>query len=192
MRYVLFILLTACSSLPVYVDDPIVYPEEIPKFEARDYPIMWGLGETIPLEQHSKIEYAFEWWNCAMGAKIFMPVGVQDFDYRSGESGVIVMVHWMKHFCAWNPAAAALTHIRERGGRIVHGEISLWQGGKTYAVHLIMIHEAGHLLGLDHVEGLNIMSEYTTGVTDTITPAQIGRVQDLIKANPKIEAYSCE
>ena len=163
-----------------------------PKTEARDLPILWGIGTSVPEKLHYEIEAAFEWWNCTTGSRITYPVGLQDFKPWTGDSGVVVMIHHSPNKCPWNHKAAATTYMRYIDGRIVHGEIVLWTCNVPYCTRLITMHEIGHLLGLVHyTSDVNLMAPIITSIDDTLTETQKGRVLDVVKARKNLPEVRC-
>ena len=59
---------------------------------------------------------------------------------------VLVGVRWFK--------IAGEAHIERLGGRIVRAQIGIRNGQDRYTMALVLTHELGHVLGLDHEDGV--------------------------------------
>jgi len=149
-----------------------------PHYHAGQVPVFLVVDDSA--EQFAdEVAQAVDRWNELSGAITVIYCGVHDWPTRgTADVGIIIGV-FASDQCeeAPRPETAASAWIRHTEDlEILSSEITLWQcAAEPYDARLAVLHELGHLFGLDHGPGL--MCDHMGCVTDHLTDDQIATVR---------------
>lgn len=177
---------TACApndgEVPPASFGPAAFARPVPPFAAgawakdKSLPFKWGAGDVPPDWAKGALKSG------ADDASRTSDARSPDFDYRSGASNAIYYTGQLPSFCGAAIACAGRNKPASWWGVWIkpHGSDFSWgtlrwcqksQAGSCFDIRRVVLHELGHVAGLNHPESAGFRLQPYDTVMHSITPA---------------------
>jgi hypothetical protein len=130
----------------------------------NDLPVIMYIHASVPSEYKESLRLAAAQWNYKLGKTFFsIQDGLESLPAESSKDGLNV-IYWKN---SWEPSRSseqARTTIHWRGDKIIEADINVNAKNNVFAAFgeiapgkvdfvSLMVHELGHVLGLQHIQG---------------------------------------
>jgi hypothetical protein len=186
MKFLLLLPLLACAHGSPYLQNEHTSTAEFKNLRRCFVPEFYGIDDTVPERQAEIVKEAFEYWNSALGFRMFYDVNLSRIP--RGELATVVVVRMASEeedtadFCARTSYQYLITGcMRKTEVLISHACLAV----SDEVFETTMRHEAAHTLGLGHSDTFTDLMyshiESTVQHPVDASPSDINNILNLYK-----------
>ena len=182
------LLLISCAPPP-----PKIYWPDV-KWSRREQPIVISIDRDFTSDQQSHIDNAMHAWETASSGKVkfvttwdvFRPGPLQLFIPLKSDQGIFL---WYTHKDKYQLSPSMLEDAIPWGGLTIFGpgehsvHVIIFQDTPKQVFYDVALHELGHLIGLNHINGRSVMHKNV--VSNCITELDAKQLCELYGCDPK-------